>query len=161
MGQIQTETPYYQPNPPAPGPFTTVNAALSDPDFATDCASSLGLPGNPPCAMAWGLRVLGSQDVVVFGAGLYSFFNNYNTDCSDAGNGEVCQARISYFGPVQTGVPGYGVAGGWNNGTTGDVEVYNLNTIGSVSMITRDRTDVAFYTPNVAGFADTVAIFQY
>jgi hypothetical protein len=27
-------------------------------------------------------------------AGLYSFFNNYSTTCSDQGNGEICQSRI-------------------------------------------------------------------
>lgn len=28
--------------------------------------------------MGWGLRVLDSQDLHVYGAGLYSFFNNYD-----------------------------------------------------------------------------------
>jgi hypothetical protein len=29
--------------------------------------------------MGWGLRVLDSKSIVVYGAGLYSFFNNYST----------------------------------------------------------------------------------
>jgi glucan 1,3-beta-glucosidase len=73
MGQIQTETPYYQPNPNAIIPFTP-NAAYDDPDFAASCA---GKTGN--CAMAWGVRMVESTDIVTYGAGLYSFFNNYQT----------------------------------------------------------------------------------
>jgi glucan 1,3-beta-glucosidase len=71
-GFMQTETPYYQPSPPAPAPFT-VNTALNDPDFSSSCN---GQSGN--CAEAWGLRVLNSKNILVYGAGLYSFFNNYD-----------------------------------------------------------------------------------
>ena len=148
MTQIQTESPYYQPNPPAPIPFTTVNAELYDPDFAGDCANVNGhtIGGTnetAPCEMAWGLRIINSKNIKAFGAGHYSFFNNYSTDCSAQGNGEVCQARI---------VSVQGAQG---------VEIYNLDTIGSVSMITREGADVAVYEDNVAGFADTAALFKY
>ncbi|KAH6855425.1 pectate lyase superfamily protein-domain-containing protein [Chaetomium sp. MPI-CAGE-AT-0009] len=160
MGQIQTETPYYQPNPPAPYPFTELNTAIRDPDFAADCQSnqvndSLDLQGNPPCAMAWGLRIIGSRNVVVFGAGLYSFFNNYNTSCSTVEAGEICQARIFWVGPDTVG----------GGGDTDDedlltVEMYNLNTIGSVSMITRQGLDMATWDQNKATFASTLAVFR-
>jgi hypothetical protein len=73
MGFAQTETPYYQPSPAAPAPFT-VNPTLHDPDFATTCA---GQSGN--CANAWGLRIVNSNHISVYGAGLYSFFNDYST----------------------------------------------------------------------------------
>jgi glucan 1,3-beta-glucosidase len=73
MGFIQTETPYYQPNPSAPVPYV-LNSALHDPDFGTSCA---GQAGN--CRNAWGLRVINSQNILVYGAGLYSFFDNYST----------------------------------------------------------------------------------
>ncbi|KAH9942506.1 beta-1,3-glucanase [Epithele typhae] len=53
MGLIQTETPYYQPNP---------------------------VPGSGPNA-SWGLVVSSSSNILVFGAGLYSFFQNYNQNC--------------------------------------------------------------------------------
>jgi glucan 1,3-beta-glucosidase len=72
-GQIQTETAYYQPNPPAIVPFPAV-PVYKDYDFQTGCA---GKAGN--CAMAWGLRVVDSRSIVVYGAGLYSFFDNYST----------------------------------------------------------------------------------
>ncbi|KAK3372240.1 pectate lyase superfamily protein-domain-containing protein [Podospora didyma] len=171
MGQIQTETPYYQPNPPAPAPFTQQDVARWDPDFAFDCKATidhgaitkgnLTLQGNPPCEMAWGLRILSSQNVVIFGAGLYSFFHNYNTSCSTLESGENCQSRIFWVGPslenTQTAT----------NGTTiqrdglSSVNVYNLNTVGSVSMITRQGADMAFWHENVATFASTLAVFRF
>lgn len=74
-GQIQTETAYWQPNPGA-GVVTPIVAGWNDPDFANSC---LGFNGTyAPCAVGWGLRVVNSQDILIYGAGLYSFFNNYN-----------------------------------------------------------------------------------
>ena len=97
MGQIQTETAfvppsslqssplfhqrmltqeacrYYQSNPNALVPFTP-NPSIHDPDFAASCN---GKSGN--CAVGWGLRVVDSKNLHVYGAGLYSFFNNYDT----------------------------------------------------------------------------------
>lgn len=63
MALIQTETPYYQSNPDATTPFTS-NAKFSDPSFS----------GTASVNKAWGLRVVDSKDVYVFGGGLYSFF---------------------------------------------------------------------------------------
>jgi len=76
MGFIQTETPYFQPDPNALTPFAPV-ASRNDPDFATFCA---GKAAN--CYEAWALRILNSQNVQVYGAGLYSFFSNYDTSMS-------------------------------------------------------------------------------
>ena len=74
MGQIQTETPYYQPNHSAPIPFPP-DATYHDPVFKG-------------VSSTWDLRIVDSTDVLVYGAGLYSFFSNYNVSCSDVGNGE-------------------------------------------------------------------------
>jgi hypothetical protein len=160
MGQIQTESPYYQPNPQAPYPFTESNAAIHDPDFAADCKveganKALSELKGAPCEMAWGLRILDSENVVVFGAGLYSFFNNYDTSCSTVKSGENCQARIFWVGLDK----------GARNGSDADagtltVEVYNLNTIGSVSMITQGLFDMATWDQNRATFASTLAVFR-
>ena len=72
-GQIQTETAYYQPNPTATLPYHP-EPQYHDYDFDKDC---VGKPLN--CKMGWGLRVLDSKSVMVYGAGLYSFFNSYST----------------------------------------------------------------------------------
>lgn len=106
--QIQTETPYYQPNPSAPLPFPHV-AALSDPTFPNKVVHVQNY--TIPDADAWGLRIVDSQDILVYGAGLYSFFNNYSTTCSNQGGGELCQDQI------------FEVVGNCNA-----INVYNLNT---------------------------------
>lgn len=168
MGQIQTETPYYQPNPPAPFPFTQRSNTYHDPDFDADClhnpqnlnfhdgTPTLALAGNPPCAMAWGLRIMSSENVLVFGAGLYSFFNNYATNCSQAIAGENCQARIFSIGPTEGGsTPSDKVR------DLSTVEIYNLNTIGTVSMITRQGADMALWGDNFVNFASTLAVFRF
>lgn len=64
---------YYQPNPNATIPFPPV-ASLNDPDFAVSCRN---ISGNS--ADGWGLRTVNSQSILIYGAGLYSFFNNYST----------------------------------------------------------------------------------
>ena len=51
-----------------------MNPDLLDPDFEKDCN---GVEGN--CANAWGVRIIDSQDIFIYGAGTYSFFNNYDT----------------------------------------------------------------------------------
>ena len=71
MGFIQTESPYYQPNPRAPAAFTPVTS-LNDPTFA----NCVGQDAN--CYDSWGLRIVDSHDVLIYGGVFYSFFNNYD-----------------------------------------------------------------------------------
>lgn len=126
MGQIQTETPYYQPNPPAT--IFPTNPFYNDPIFSAG-------------ASAWGLRVVNSAPVLIYGAGLYSFFSNYNVHCSDQGNGETCQNQIL---SIEESI----------------VSVYNLNTVGTTAMITADGNPFAKYSDNLDGFVDTIAFFR-
>ncbi|KAI4174041.1 MAG: hypothetical protein LQ343_002605 [Gyalolechia ehrenbergii] len=77
LGQMQSETAYYQTSPSAPLPFTP-DPKLNDPPA---CSTS---NGTGQCS-GWGLRILDSQDIGIYGAGLYSFFNNYN-NCSSTRN---------------------------------------------------------------------------
>jgi hypothetical protein len=128
LGQIQTETAYYQPNPAAPLPFA-VNAAYKDPVI-------------PAGGSGYGLRIVDSENLFFNGAGLYSFFSNNDVHCSDQGNGETCQKRI------------------FSVESSSDITVYNLNTVGTGTMITVDGTDVASYSDNIGGFIDTVALFK-
>jgi len=72
MGHIQTETPYFQPNPVDPHPFDAQIAFPGDPSF-DDCSSDT----TGGCAAAWGLRIVDSTDVTIHGAGLYSFFQDF------------------------------------------------------------------------------------
>ena len=138
MGQIQTETPYYQPNPKATSPFP-VNTALNDPDFGTACPA--GSPAT--CAMAWGLRILNSNNIIIWGAGLYSFFNNYDTACNAQAAGANCQTAIFQYDSAST-----------------QLLVHNLNTVGSVSMVQRDGTSLAKNSDNFNVFPSTINLFR-
>ena len=43
---------------------------------------------------------------------------------------------------------------------TADVNIYNLNTVGAESMITRDGVSLAKYSDNVDVFPDSIAVFR-
>jgi glucan 1,3-beta-glucosidase len=147
MGQIQTETAYYQPDPPAVMPFAAT-AAYNDPIFSASCFSPtvFNFTNNTSYTNecdGFGLRIVSSEDILVYGAGLYSFFDNYNTSCSAAGNGEACQSSIFSI-----------------EGDSSGIEVYNLNTIGAQSMVDRNGTSLASYADNLDDFSDTIAVFR-
>ncbi|KAI9327009.1 hypothetical protein DFJ73DRAFT_864624 [Zopfochytrium polystomum] len=113
MGMIQTETPYYQgPTKDATTPYP-VNPAYDDPTFSSCTTAS--------CKKAWGLRVSNSSDVLVYGAGLYSFFDDYSQTCLDT---KSCQdnmvsiensQRVSLFGLSTIGVKNMVSVDGDNN----------------------------------------------
>ncbi|KAE9367654.1 glycoside hydrolase family 55 protein [Stipitochalara longipes BDJ] len=136
MGFIQTETPYYQPNPQAPAPFAPV-ATLNDPTFS-NCA---GQPSN--CYDAWGLRIVDSENVLIYGAGHYSFFNNYGATCNVGGSPENCQLNIVDL-----------------EGTLTNVNIYCLNTVGTVNMVSEAGKSLALYSDNVNVFPDNIALFR-
>ncbi|KAK4220397.1 hypothetical protein QBC38DRAFT_528874, partial [Podospora fimiseda] len=79
-GQIQTETAYYQPNSDARIP-QIAQERWHDPHF------NRGESG-------WALRVVDSKDIVIYGAGFYSFFINYNNACAQPTTSIKCQQRI-------------------------------------------------------------------
>lgn len=126
MGQIQTETAYYQPNPDSTIPFYA-QSKYHDPTF---------LKGKD----GWGLRVVDSTDLVVYGAGLYSFFNNYNLACSQENpTSPRCQKSI------------FSVEG------DSKIRVFNLNTVGAQWMATIGGKNIADYMKNRNGFVSSVA----
>lgn len=150
-GHIQTETAYYQPNPPAQIPFPAITA-LSDPTFPDHCLNgSSFLPPDyilQPNELSndcdgWGLRVVDSFDIYIYGAGHYSFFYNYNVTCSQQGYGAECQSRMISL-----------------EGSSQNVGIYGLSTVGSQSMVTWDGRDVVAAADNVAGFTNTIALFR-
>ncbi|KAK0617048.1 pectate lyase superfamily protein-domain-containing protein [Immersiella caudata] len=137
MGQIQTETPYYMPIPNALVPFNPI-PALNDPDYRVSCA---GVAGN--CQASWGVRVIDSRNVFVYGAGVYSFFSDYSTTCSTFAAGQTCQERIVSI-----------------ERSADNVNIYNLNTIGSRSMLNRNGAMVAFYNDNVNVYPSNIAVYK-
>ncbi|TVY65549.1 Glucan 1,3-beta-glucosidase, partial [Lachnellula suecica] len=124
--QLQTETPYYQPSS-ASMPYPAVTA-LNDPVFAASCTGS--------CKMAWGLRILSSSSIMDYGSNHYSFFSAYSTACSTdpatGGEGpQTCQNSIVSL-----------------EGSYSAVQMYCLNTVGSLSMLDESGTSKAAFGVN-------------
>ena len=65
------------------------------------------------------------------------------TACSDIGNNETCQTAIFDI-----------------EGSSSNINVYNLNTVGSTSLINKNGKSLASYADNVNVFPDTIALFK-
>jgi len=83
------------------------------------------------------------KNVLIYGAGHYSFFNNYDGTCNAGGGPENCQLNIVDL-----------------EGTLTNIDIYNLNTVGSVNMISEAGNSLAVYSDNVNVFPDCIALFQ-
>jgi glucan 1,3-beta-glucosidase len=127
MGHIQSETPYFQSNPDATTPFT-VNSAYADPTFS----------GSSSVNKAWGLRIVNSKDVFVVGAGLYSFFDNYDQTCL---NTESCQTNMVSLE------------------SSSAVYLYGLSTKASTNMVSVNGASAALDSDNRNNFCATIAMF--
>ncbi|CAM6006276.1 unnamed protein product [Sphagnum balticum] len=92
MGLIQTETPYFQPDPTALTPYT-VGQFPSDPTF-DDC-------GEAYCSEAWALRVLDSTNILIYGAevSLWIELGTTGKDIGIEGNSNSTGSGIVYIDP--------------------------------------------------------------
>jgi glucan 1,3-beta-glucosidase len=123
-GAIQSETPYYQPNPAATVPFTK-NDKYFDPDMSN-------------VTSAWAVRIIDSSSIWNYGAGTYSFFDNYSQTCV---TGQNCQEHINEI-----------------EGST-NVNIFGLSTKASVNMITSGGKGLLQDKDNRSNFCATIAIF--
>jgi len=114
--------PYYQPGPVSPNPFS-INSAYSDP---TPYSS------NPS---AWALSVKNSNGILVFGAGLYSFFQTYSQACIDT---RSCQSQIL------------------NIDSTSSIGIYSLSTVATTYQLSINGAGIINQSSNLNGFASTV-----
>jgi glucan 1,3-beta-glucosidase len=130
MAMIQTETPYFQSNPDATVPFP-INSAWNDPTYASCTTAS--------CRKSWALRVVSSSDIVVYGAGLYSFFENYAQECITP---QTCQAAIV------------------NIESSSKFSLLNLNTVAAVSMVNVNGGAVVPASGNENSFTRTLLRFD-
>lgn len=95
---------------------------------------------------ALGLRVVDSTNVLIYGAGLYSFFRSYDVSCSDptAPNGQrICQNRI------------LSIEG------TSSVQVFALSEVGVQQMLTINGQDYALWSDNLSVYPDTIGFIKY
>ncbi|KAF8178908.1 exo-beta-1,3-glucanase [Pholiota molesta] len=123
MGLIQTETPYYQPSPASPSPFA-LSTTYHDPT---------PFSGTPS---AWGLSITNSQNIFIFGAGLYSFYQNYVQTCLTPAN---CQTQNANIDTASTGI-----------------SIYSLSSVGTTYQLSVNGAGVINQSNNVNGFASTV-----
>ncbi|QDS77507.1 hypothetical protein FKW77_000507 [Venturia effusa] len=141
MALIQTETPYFQTNPAAPAPFDKSLAATDPTTFTGESNKD---------NMAWGLRVVNSKNVLVYGAGLYSFFDNYDQVCV---SGQNCQNNmVSIEGTVENlSLFGLSTKAAVSMVSTTGYTVGNLRSIGQVTIPDTD---------NRSNFCATLALWR-
>jgi hypothetical protein len=85
-GMLQTEPPYYQPMPKPPEPFKDqVGKYPGDPDYSCKGDDFDG------CDTAWAVIIQESENIMIAGAGTYSWFDKYTQDCIDL---HACQKAI-------------------------------------------------------------------
>jgi hypothetical protein len=113
-GLIQTESPYYQPTPPPPAPFTAaVGVFQGDPTYKCDANNEFS-----GCDESWSLMIRGSQNIIIASAGLYSWFSTYAQTCIDQ---QLCQKALILLEKNQ-----------------GNVRIQHLVTIGAKYMAVMD-----------------------
>ncbi|GBE82055.1 Glucan 1,3-beta-glucosidase [Sparassis crispa] len=125
IGLAQTETPYYQPVPAVPTPFS-INSAYDDPSFPSGLTS------------AWALSVSSSSDIILFGAGFYSFFQNYSQSCL---TGSTCQSQLV------------------NIDSASSISIYSLATVGVTYQLSVNGAGVIPESQNVNGLQSTVTVW--
>jgi len=132
MTMIQSETPYWQPGPPAPQPYVP-NPQFSDPTYA-HCA-----PNDPKCQMSYAIIARNCENVYVYGAGMYNFFFNYDQTCLLT---EDCQnAMVDATG-------------------NRNFYMFNINTKAAINMVVENDTRVlARNADNRNGFCQTINAF--
>ena len=86
------------------------------------------------------MRIFNSTYIFVYGAGMYSFFNNYDGGCLTTTN---CQQTMISVEQSQ------------------GIYMYLVNTVGTANIVSVDGVDLVPALANTNGFADTVAIFEY
>ncbi|KAL4956505.1 pectate lyase superfamily protein-domain-containing protein [Aspergillus filifer] len=63
MGMIQTQSPYFQPTPPAPKPLgKSIGGFANDPDMTIYKAT------DKTCGSSWGVRIVDSESIYMLGA---------------------------------------------------------------------------------------------
>lgn len=120
---LQTESPYYQPNPLPPAPFDGT-VGLFEGDVGYDACEAGGREYEfGGCDESWSLIVQKSKGLTIFGAGLYSWFSKYSQDCIDD---QTCQKALTLF-----------------KDNYQDIKMYHMITIGAKYMAVIDGKGIA------------------
>ncbi|KAF8439368.1 glycoside hydrolase family 55 protein [Boletus edulis BED1] len=121
IGFAQTENPYYQPVPAAPAPYES-SSTYHDPTFSDSVD------------MAWAMNVRSSSNIILFGAGFYTFYQHYGQTCLTDNS---CQTHV------------------FNIDSASSVTVYSVSTVGSTYQLSVGQNGVVGQTDNQDGFQST------
>jgi len=94
----------------------------------------------PTCAKTYGLAFKNSTRVFNYGAGLYSFFNNYDSGCLITTNCQQFMVTIEQ---------------------SEGIYLYGLNTVAASIMVEVDGVALVPEGANVNSFCRTLAVFEY
>jgi glucan 1,3-beta-glucosidase len=92
------------------------------------------------CYKTFGLRLYNSTYILIYGAGLYSFFDNWDSGCLLT---EQCQQLMVSLEQSE------------------GIYIYALNTIAAVNMVEVDLVAIVPQAANPNTFTQTVAVFEY
>ncbi|CAF4337533.1 unnamed protein product [Rotaria sp. Silwood2] len=132
LGQAQTETGYFQSNPPAPEPFTSLTNWF-DPVF--DMCSK----DKFSCTKGWSLDINNTTNMYIYNAGLYSFFQNWNTSCIGTSANSYCQDTLFRI-----------------RGNSQNLYLWNLETVGIENMVEVDGIVKVKSRDNLGVFPDGI-----
>ena len=122
---------YMQNNPSALSTYQPLES-WSDPTFENCFLAT--------CAKTYGLAFKNSTSILNYGAGLYSFFNNYDVGCLATTN---CQQFMVTIEKSQ------------------GIYLYGLNTVGTEIMVEVDGVALVPEGANTNSFTETLAVFEY
>jgi len=94
---------------------------------------------SPSQPSAWGLHITNSREILIYGAGFYSFFQDYLQTCLDT---TTCQPQIA------------------NIDSDSDVQIYTLSTVGTTYQLSVDNVGIINQKYNQDGFAQTATIWN-
>lgn len=94
----------------------------------------------PTCPKTYGLVIKNSSYIYNYGAGLYSFFNNYDSGCIVTGN---CQQFMVTIEQSQA------------------IYLFGLNTIAAETLVDVDGVSLVPGRANLNTFTQTLALFEY
>jgi hypothetical protein len=111
-------------------------ASWDDPDFLL-CKLT---PQSTNCVKTWGLRIINSEYVFLYGVGLYSFFVNYDAICLMSSS---CQQNAIEIFQSEA------------------VYLFGVYTVGTESMVTIDQTRLAAQGANSMNFGSGIILFEF